>query len=78
MKNYIRWRGITLLPAKVIFWQTYGTGQRKFDSHEYITHVFLLLHMPAFACASTHAHQSITVTGNDTGYSPPSSVLHAG
>ena len=40
--------------------------------------VSLLLHMPMFACAHIHKRQSITVTGNDTGYSPPSSVLHVG
>ena len=30
------------------------------------------------ACARIHARQSITVTGNDAGYSPPSLVLDAG
>ena len=44
----------------------------------YYTCVSLLLHAPAFAYARTHTCQSITVTGNDAGYSPPSSVLHAG
>ena len=38
----------------------------------------LLLHAPAYACAHIHARQSIIVTGNDTAYSPPSSVLYAG
>ena len=40
--------------------------------------VSLLLHAQAFVCACIHARQSITVTGNDVGYSPPSSVLHTG
>ena len=40
--------------------------------------VSLLLHAPAFACEHIHTRQSINVTGNDAGYSPPSSVLHAG
>ena len=49
---------------------TYGTAQRQLDSHRYITHVFLLLHVPAFACAGIHAHQSILVIGYDACYSP--------
>ena len=44
----------------------------------YYTRVSILLHVPPFACACIHVRQSITVTGNDAGYSPPSSVLHAG
>ena len=44
----------------------------------FYTHVSLLLHVPMFPCAHIHNRQSITVTGNDTGYSPPSSVLHVG
>ena len=42
----------------------------------YYTCVFPLLHVPAFAGTRIHARQSITVTGNDEGYSPPSSDLH--
>ena len=55
---------------------SYGTAQRQLDLHRYIIRVFL------YCCTHphlrVHACQSITVTGNDTGYSPPSSVLHAG
>ena len=36
----------------------------------------LLLHAPT--CAGIPAFQSIPVTGNDAGYSPPSSVNHGG
>ena len=44
----------------------------------YYTRISLLLYAPMFACAGIHACQSITVIGNDMGYSPPSSVLHIG
>ena len=44
----------------------------------YYTCASLLLHVSAFACARIHAHQNLTVTGNDAGYSPPSLVLDAG
>ena len=58
----------------------YGTYSSKATSFTwvYYTRVSLLLHASVYVCACIHAHQSITVTGNDIGYSPPSSVRHAG